>query len=196
MTRISSNKPLDRRQRKSREAIQNALLALLRDKPLDEITISELAIKADVNRKTFYNNYHNIQEVRDELDDRYLDMIFSLIENTEISALRSRPEDFFLKMFRAMHDNIDQCRLLFDAGEHFCLTARLKENIRPYLEKEMEEHSPGAPLVPYIQEYVVSGLSSLINLWLHSSPMLPDEDIAKLATELIRATASGFHKTW
>lgn len=196
MTRISSNKPLDRRQRKSREAIQNALLALLRDKPLDEITISELAIKADVNRKTFYNNYHNIQEVRDELDDRYLDMIFSLIENNDVNILRSRPEDFFLKMFHGMHANIDQCRLLFDSGEHLCLTARLKENIQPYLEKEMEEHSQNAAFLPYIQEYVVSGLSSLINLWLHSSPMLPEEDIAKLAADLIRSTVSGFRKTW
>ena len=88
MNRTPSNKPLDRRQRKSREAIQNALLVLLRDKPLDSITISELAIKADVNRKTFYNNYHNIQEVRDELDNRYLDSVFSLIE---IDTLRSRP---------------------------------------------------------------------------------------------------------
>ena len=195
MANLTPNKPLDRRQRKSREAIQNALLTLLREKPLDEITISELAIKADVNRKTFYNNYHNIQEVRDELDGRYLDMIFALIESGEIDNLRTHPENFFRKLFRGMRENIDQCRLLFDSGEHLCLTSRLKESIQPYLEKEMEEHSTKVSLLPYIQEYVVSGLSSLINLWLHTSPMLSDEEIAGLAAELIRATATGIRKS-
>lgn len=190
MNRTSSNKPLDRRQRKSREAIQNALLVLLQDKPLDSITISELAIKADVNRKTFYNNYHNIQEVRDELDNRYLDSVFSLIE---IDMLRSHPEEFFLKVFRSMHENIEQYRLLFDSGEHLCLYARLKENLQPYLEKEMERNEQDARFLPYVITYTVNGLASLLDLWLHTSPMLPDEEIAKLAAELTRSASSSIH---
>lgn len=190
MNRTSSNKPLDRRQRKSREAIQNALLVLLQDKPLDSITISELAIKADVNRKTFYNNYHNIQEVRDELDNRYLDSVFSLIE---IDMLRSHPEEFFLKVFRNMHENIEQYRLLFDSGEHLCLYARLKENLQPYLEKEMERNEQDARFLPYVITYTVNGLASLLDLWLHASPMLPDEEIAKLAAELTRSASSSIH---
>lgn len=190
MNRTSSNKPLDRRQRKSREAIQNALLVLLQDKPLDSITISELAIKADVNRKTFYNNYHNIQEVRDELDNRYLDSVFSLIE---IDMLRSHPEEFFLKVFRSMHENIEQYRLLFDSGEHLCLYARLKENLQPYLEKEMERNEQDARFLPYVITYTVNGLASLLDLWLHASPMLPDEEIAKLAAELTRSASSSIH---
>ena len=190
MNRTPSTKPPDRRQRKSREAIQNALLVLLQDKPLDSITISELAIKADVNRKTFYNNYHNIQEVRDELDNRYLDSVFSLIE---IDTLRSRPEEFFLKMFRSMHENIEQYRLLFDSGEHLCLYARLKENLQPYLKKEMERNERDARFLPYVITYTVNGLAALLDLWLHSSPMLPDEEIAKLAAELTRSASVSIH---
>ena len=190
MNRTSSNRPLDRRQRKSREAIQNALLVLLQDKPLDSITISELAIKADVNRKTFYNNYHNIQEVRDELDNRYLDSVFSLIE---IDTLRSRPEEFFLKMFRSMHENIEQYRLLSDSGEHLCLYARLKETLQPYIEKEMARNERDTRYLPYVITYTVNGLSSLLDLWLHSSPMLPDEEIAKLAAELTRSASVSIH---
>ena len=190
MNRTPSNKPLYRRQRKSREAIQNALLVLLQDNPLDSITISELAINADVNRKTFYNNYHNIQEVRDELDNRYLDSVFSLIE---IDTLRSRPEEFFLKMFRSMHENIEQYRLLFDSGEHLCLYARLKENLQPYLKKEMERNERDARFLPYVITYTVNGLAALLDLWLHSSPMLPDEEIAKLAAELTRSASVSIH---
>ncbi len=68
MNNAQTPKPLDRRQKKTRQAIQNALLTLMREKPMNKITVSELAATADVNRKTFYNHYSNIQEVRDELE--------------------------------------------------------------------------------------------------------------------------------
>ena len=182
-------RPLDRRQRKSREAIQNALLTLLRDKPLDQITISELSAKADVNRKTFYNNYHNIQEVRDEPDNRYLDIIFSLIGGDGGIMLTTNPEDFFLGLFHGLHTNLEQCRLIFDSGEYSCLAGRLKEMIIPYLDKTAADIGMSRAVQSYVVEYTVNGLSSLINMWLHSDVMLSDEEIAHLAAGLVRSGA-------
>ncbi len=181
-------RPLDRRQRKSREAIQNALLALLRDKPLEEITISELSARADVNRKTFYNNYHNIQEVRDELDNRYLDMIFSLLGTDENALRSSNLEDLFLGLFHGLHANLEQCRLIFDSGEYSCLAERLKQVILPYLRKTAENADRSAAAQDYVAEYTVNGVSSLINMWLHTEQMMPDEEIASLAAALVRSS--------
>ncbi|MBQ9794006.1 MAG: hypothetical protein IJW34_03570 [Clostridia bacterium] len=45
---------IDRRIIKTKRAIAVALLQLLSEKPLEEITITELTLKADINRKTFY----------------------------------------------------------------------------------------------------------------------------------------------
>ena len=50
----------DRRVSKTRNAITNTLLKLMEEKPLSEITVSELTELADVNRKTFYNHYENM----------------------------------------------------------------------------------------------------------------------------------------
>ena len=58
---------MDRRKRKSRQAIELALLELLGSKKINEISISELAETADVNRKTFYNHFSSVTEVLDSV---------------------------------------------------------------------------------------------------------------------------------
>lgn len=47
----------------SRQRLESALFALLKDKEFDEITISELSKKADVARRTFYRLYCTKEEI-------------------------------------------------------------------------------------------------------------------------------------
>ena len=74
---------MDRRKKKSRQAIELALLELLGSKKIDEISISELAETADVNRKTFYNHFSSVTEVLDSVEGNFFHYIFSLV-NTHL----------------------------------------------------------------------------------------------------------------
>ncbi|KAA8821138.1 hypothetical protein [Bifidobacterium vespertilionis] len=47
------SKPMDRRSRRTRAMLQNALVKLLETKPLNKISVMELTRLADVNRATF-----------------------------------------------------------------------------------------------------------------------------------------------
>lgn len=53
-----------RRTRYTRAAMQDALIELLRDQALGDITVKALCERADVNRSTFYAHYSNIEEPR------------------------------------------------------------------------------------------------------------------------------------
>lgn len=48
---------------KSKQWILTALLNLMKEKDFDKITIKELAVCADLDRKTFYRNFHSKEEV-------------------------------------------------------------------------------------------------------------------------------------
>jgi AcrR family transcriptional regulator len=48
---------MDRRQRKSRAALENALVALIATKPYADITIEDVTVEADVARATFYAHF-------------------------------------------------------------------------------------------------------------------------------------------
>ncbi|MGJ8687067.1 MAG: TetR/AcrR family transcriptional regulator, partial [Spongiibacteraceae bacterium] len=56
--------PVDRRILRSRKAIQAAMQSLLEEnRPFSQITVSELAERADVTRKTFYAHYSSPEDV-------------------------------------------------------------------------------------------------------------------------------------
>lgn len=54
---------------RSRKLICEALLELMNEKPLEKITVTDIAKRADVNRGTFYLHYDNINDVISELQN-------------------------------------------------------------------------------------------------------------------------------
>ena len=53
---------------KTRTNIKNSLIDLLAEKNVSKITVTELAEKAMINRKTFYRHYHTVQDVVDDIN--------------------------------------------------------------------------------------------------------------------------------
>ncbi|MBF2549779.1 TetR/AcrR family transcriptional regulator [Listeria seeligeri] len=72
---------MDRRIRKTKQALNEALFTLLDRKPFKQITITDIVQEADINRGTFYKHYREkedlldniIQEVLADLKSAYQD---------------------------------------------------------------------------------------------------------------------------
>ena len=47
---------MDIRVKKTKRAIQKAFVALLREKPIEKITVKEIAERAEINKTTFYSH--------------------------------------------------------------------------------------------------------------------------------------------
>lgn len=60
------NVKIDLRIIKTKEALHEALLTILKEKPLESISISEICRKAKVNRGTFYLHYNQIGDLFEE----------------------------------------------------------------------------------------------------------------------------------
>lgn len=61
---------MDLRIQKTRAAIKSAFLELRRKKPIEKITVTELAKLAEINKATFYLHYSDIYSLADEMEDR------------------------------------------------------------------------------------------------------------------------------
>lgn len=70
---------------KTETSVKTALRRLLAEKPLSEVTVSELAREASISRSTFYEHYGNPAEVYDELIDDMGDLVSPMIEEVACS---------------------------------------------------------------------------------------------------------------
>ena len=70
---------MDRRQRKTREAIFNAFTELLSKKDFNQITVGEIIDRADIGRATFYSHF----ETKDFLLKEFCEELFCHIFDTE-----------------------------------------------------------------------------------------------------------------
>ena len=76
---IMANK-LDVRIVKSKDSLMTALVNLLLDKNLEDLTISEICQEADVNRNTFYSHYTTVRELFDEMKGKYMESFISSLK--------------------------------------------------------------------------------------------------------------------
>ena len=85
---------MDRRQKKSEEAIMNAFFELMKTKDLEKISIREIAEKADVNRGTIYLRYEDKYDLyRQFLEKKILEMVNHCDQN------KYQTKENFIKIF-------------------------------------------------------------------------------------------------
>lgn len=63
---------MDRRIKKTKQALNQALFTLLDEKTFQQITITDIVTVADVNRGTFYKHYRDKEELLDSIIDEVL----------------------------------------------------------------------------------------------------------------------------
>ena len=62
----------DKRVIKTRTAIIKATVSLISKKNIEQITISEIADLAMINRKTFYSHYNSVYDVLNDIENEII----------------------------------------------------------------------------------------------------------------------------
>lgn len=91
-----SNKKTDARVRRTRDALGDALVALMQEKPFDTITVQDVLDRAQISRSTFYSHFSD----KDDL-------------------LMSDAEDFFEAISMALSAHGDKSDRVFPVSEFF-----------------------------------------------------------------------------
>ena len=160
--------PTDLRVIKTRQAIRIALISLLSEKELSDITISELSARAQVNRKTFYQHYRSISDVVTEFENELLSDFSDILKTSntsifnigsvlgEISALISSNQEYFVKLLKLNPE-------LFSTG-------RVKAMLRRAIEIALRDVCVvnDEQTLHALSEFTVSGVLSLYSAWFDS----------------------------
>lgn len=177
---------------KSRRAIRSTLFALMSEKPLAKITISEICGRAEINRKTFYRHYREIGDVITELENEILGE-FSAIMRTgnksvldvgaairDISAVIERRREFFTGLMKLNPD-------LFSNGKIKAMLCRMISVSLKNVGAVDDEATLRAAA-----EFTVSGVLSLYSAWFDGGCAGDLELLTEIAVKMTTKGLSAF----
>lgn len=170
----------------TKRLIQDALVELLREKPLGKVSVSELCARADVNRTTFYKHYATQHDVLREIGER----IVAEIAASATSGASAQPlplSDQVAGICRYLKSHPEESRFLLT---HFTAD---DEIIFGLMENRLASGQTGfRESIPRYDEatrkllgnFVTHGVYSLIRCWLLDEVDKSPEEIGLLATEI------------
>ena len=177
----------DRRVRRTKKLLTQALTELLQRKQINEITVKELTDLADMNRGTFYLYYKDIFDMLDKIEDEMfqrLDAIAALHEHEDV-ARQFKP--ILLDLFRFIEENKGLCQVLLSPNGDMNFLHRLFEVIRAKCRVIwMEQFGKASEEdFEYRYSFVIFGCAGLIRAWVNRDCRESDVSMAELADTLI-----------
>ncbi len=109
-----------------KKQILTALLDLLKEKPLSDISVSELTARAEIGRVSFYRNYQSKEDILKEESDRLIKEWGRLYESNPESS----PETLFPSLFDFYRDHREFYTTLYDAGMSSIMMETILSTIR------------------------------------------------------------------
>lgn len=175
----------DRRVKKSRDAIRRALIELMAGKKLSEITVSELAEKANITRKTFYQHYSIVGDVLDDIEKDILERMDLLHSKFDFGS-GFKPYRFFTTANEALEADIDFYSKMIETGVYTFVINEIKKRLKePIIESAKSKGYRDNYKLQYAAEYTASGIIAIYLHWFESGKTISLKKLAEIAEEFI-----------
>lgn len=122
---------MDLREKKTKKAIRNAFLELRAKKPLERISIKELAELAEISKATFYLHYHDIYDLSDCLQKEIIQNILNSISQPDL-FLSDRAR-FIYELHHAFHSQQAMIDILFSGSQASVLPNSIERELKNYI---------------------------------------------------------------
>lgn len=179
----------DHRTRLTKMMITNAMTDLLKEKPIQNITVKELCERAEINRATFYLHYENIYHLLEQMENDILIHLEKLLqENTVISRdiKAAGPNAFISSLVIFFEKHKELCSILLGEYGDPKFVSKVIEISR---EKSVREYQKLYPQATSMQvdiffTFIANGFLGLLKYWLNNDH-IPFSTLAANAEQII-----------
>lgn len=162
--------------RLTKEALETALLFLLEDKNLEQITISELVSKAGVSRNAFYRHYRSKEEIFTKLLSRTLHKIFRGLSQFDLKGQVVQAWSYLLSEAKG-HAQI--FRLAFQHQFHQLMTSTVAKRFRAYQRLCQKKSSS------YATSFFSNAIIAMLGKWISDGMVVSIEEMASMGLPLL-----------
>jgi AcrR family transcriptional regulator len=177
---------MDRRVRRTRDALGDALVGLMQQKPFDQIKVQDVLDRAGVGRSTFYEHFRDKDDLfMSDVEDFFEHISMALAERDDPSERVAPVREFFAHLidmrqfYQALvaagklHDNMELAQGHFARG----------------IERRLAQVPRGAK-IPESQRAAVAqahagALLSLLQWWIRGGMAVPPEEMDELYHRMV-----------
>ncbi len=176
-------KSIDRRTRRTRSALRDALLSLLSEKGWDDLSVQDICSRADIGRSTFYLHYPSKDEL---LVGSLADLRSALNESAgaRVEGRAAQPLAFVRGLLEHLYEQRRLCRSIFGRRSAHTVQVRFREMVAKLVADNLAELAPPGWKRDAAARYLAGALVEMLAWWIDSRPMRPIDEVERLFLEL------------
>ncbi len=178
---MPSQRRPDSRVLKTKAAIRDAYLRLLEQKDANLITVTDIALAADVDRKTIYNYYIGSGAILDELENELVSSVSTSIRENDLIRFIRDPFGFLDAITRAFDSQPDLSYPLIRKSSAAAVFAKLADRFSAQLAPVLKGHlqPQKQPYAKLYADFLSNGIVSVYRDWIISGMQQPLEELSK-----------------
>lgn len=145
---------MDLRVERTKRSIINAFLNLRSRKPLEKITVKELAELAQINKATFYLHYHDIYELSESLEQDVIESSLLNIEHPD--AVFEDSKLFMRELTISLAANEQLIKILFEGSRSSRFIELFEKGVTDLIKKSYPEYNPSVER-KMVMTYLIHG---------------------------------------
>ena len=176
---------------RSRRLIRSAFLELLRQKPYEKITVTDIVALADINRSTFYAHYPDVRGLVEEIVNEVIDNSIGLAAKLDMKEFLADPMPFLQEVTRLSQENQELYTLLCRSD----FAQRQMEQLKLTLIEaglnsvSIPEHIRTSPDFRIQISFFIGGILTIYVMWLQGDLKCTLDDITRQMAQLIQNNA-------
>ena len=186
----NSETKIDRRVLYTKMFLKESLLELMKEKPIDKITPTELCRHAGINRNTFYKHYYTTRDLLQEIEEEFSAQLVESIGEK-------------LQQGNIQHLLLEICNIVLEKKE-FCKVL-LSKNGDPAFMQDVIMLGKGLILenwermgvqlndekMEIVFSFIINGSVAIMRSWAANDMLIPPSEIADLINRLTMHGISG-----
>ncbi|MBD0382029.1 TetR/AcrR family transcriptional regulator [Paenibacillus sedimenti] len=168
---------MDRRQARTKQLLNKALMELIEEKGTDGVTVTDIATRADINRGTFYLHYRDVPDMLEQIKEEVFVNIEKCILQLDINeviknANTGKPYPISVMIFEEIARHADFLKVMFGPKGDLSYAIRFRNFMATHIFNKLSYLQPAEDnfLIPrdYLIAYMSSANFGMLMHWLES----------------------------
>jgi AcrR family transcriptional regulator len=181
---MNENK-LDRRVKYTKTMLRNALVQLMKQQNISNITVKALCELADINRSTFYVHYNDHYDLLHQVEEEVIDNVHRHLEKVLPAISDDKMPVYVLtRILEYAKENSELFQVLLGENSDYLFQKDIIELSQ--IVSSQNNNTPDGRTKDYITEFRTAGCISIFQKWLKDGTLESPEEMSKLIGRLLQ----------